>query len=117
MRRKIWLEKRCVTLDVKNIENFDYYTVEKEDAEDVVKAMRNNGMSAGEIIGNVIQVCRRFWTFKNKLYTLNQCSDVLEWIKDSETGEFTYCYDKVLFHTKEGFYAAYFDNISNSWKI
>jgi hypothetical protein len=35
----------------------------------------------------------------------------------SNVGEYTVYYDKIIFHTKEGFIAAYADNLENNWEI
>lgn len=50
---------------------------------------------------------------EGKNYTLNQCEDIFKWFEDSVVGEFTRYYNKAVFHTESGFYAAYADNLSN----
>lgn len=52
-----------------------------------------------------------------KTYTLNQCDDIFDWFESSAVGEFTRYYDKVVFHTDEGIYSAYADNLNNGWYI
>ena len=48
-----------------------------------------------------------------KTYTLNQCEDIWKWFTESVVGEFTHYYHKIVFHTEEGFYAVYADDLSN----
>jgi hypothetical protein len=48
-----------------------------------------------------------------KEYTLNQCEDILDWFTTSKIGEYTRFYDKVVFHTEDGFYSAYADDLTN----
>ena len=48
-----------------------------------------------------------------KNYVLNQCEDIWEWFKESVIGEYTRYYDRVVFHTEDGFYAAYADDLTN----
>jgi hypothetical protein len=48
-----------------------------------------------------------------KTYTLNQCEDIWKWFKESVIGEYTHYYYKVVFHTEEGLYAAYADDLNN----
>ena len=50
-------------------------------------------------------------------YKLNQCDDLCRWFAESCVGEYTNYYDKVVFHTTRGFYAAYRDNLGNNWKV
>lgn len=52
-------------------------------------------------------------TFLGINYTLNQCEDIWKWFEESIVGEFTRYYNSVVFHTEEGFYAAYADDLSN----
>lgn len=61
--------------------------------------------------------------FLGDKYTLNKClSDedetLYEWAVRSKTGEYTVCYDKIVFNTKNGgIIAAYRDNLNNYWGI
>ena len=62
--------------------------------------------------------------FNDKEYILNQCcgenhegENLFEWCERSNVGEFTRYYDKIVFHTENGFVAAYSDNLENSWSI
>lgn len=52
-----------------------------------------------------------------KTYTLNQCEDIWKWFKESVIGEYTRYYNRVVFHTEDGFYAAYADDLSNGYFI
>ncbi len=52
--------------------------------------------------------------FLGNTYTLNQCeSDLYEWFVQSCVGEYTHHYSNCVFHTKDGFFAAPGDNLSN----
>ena len=48
-----------------------------------------------------------------RTYVLNQCEDIWKWFKESIVGEFTRFYNRVVFHTEDGFYSAYADDLSN----
>ena len=52
-----------------------------------------------------------------KTYILNQCEDIWKWFNESAIGEFTKYYHNIVFHTENGFYAAYADNLSNGYFI
>jgi hypothetical protein len=64
-------------------------------------------------VTGVININRRCFKFKGERYTLKQCSDIFEWFGDAEVYEFTYYYDRVVFHTPNGFFAAYIEDTSN----
>ena len=49
----------------------------------------------------------------SKYYVLHQCDDIWKWFEESAVGEYTNYYNNVVFHTDNGFYAAYADNLSN----
>lgn len=57
--------------------------------------------------------------FQGKLYTLSQVQeDLFEFTDNSKPGEYTRYYDKIVFHTeRNGFVAAYADDLSNCWAI
>lgn len=57
--------------------------------------------------------------FQGQLYTLNQVQENLfEFIDNSKPGEYTQYYDQTVFHTeRNGFVAAYTDNLNNYWTI
>lgn len=57
--------------------------------------------------------------FQGQLYTLNQVQENLfEFIDNSKPGEYTRYYDQIVFHTeRNGFVAAYADNLDNYWTI
>lgn len=57
--------------------------------------------------------------FRGEPYTLNQAQEnIYEWIDRSKPGEFTYYYDKVVFHTeRDGYIAAYRDDLDNYFNI
>ena len=43
--------------------------------------------------------------------------DLLEWCATSKVGEYTVFYVEYIFHTEDGFYAAYQHNLNNYKKI
>lgn len=57
--------------------------------------------------------------FQGKLYTLNQVQeDLFEFTDNSKPGEYTRYYDKIVFHTeRNGFIAAYANDLNNYWAI
>lgn len=56
--------------------------------------------------------------FQGKLYTLNQVQeDLFEFIDNSKPGEYTRYYNQIVFHTENGFVAAYADDLNNCWAI
>lgn len=57
--------------------------------------------------------------FQGKLYTLNQVQeDLFEFIDNSKPGEYTRYYNQIVFHTeRNGFVAAYADDLNNCWTI
>ena len=115
--KKIWLDaNRFVSCEVddRSSDTFDFYTSPKERVFDVVTAMRYNGMLVASIDGNRICVNRTKMWFQGDLYKLRQCSDLFEWFGDSQIGDFTYYYNKVVFHAFDGrFYAADIDDTTN----
>ena len=91
-------------------------------AERVSDYLRKNGAKVLSIntsdVPQRIDVDRSVYRFKGEEYTLNQCeTDLFGWFEHSNDGEFTYYYDKIVFHTEDGFIAAYRDDISNNWKF
>lgn len=116
--KKIWLDnERFVACEVESSDcgQYDYYICPKNRVDEVVFAMMENGMVVNEwsYDTGVITINRRCFKFKGETYTLKQCSDIFEWFGDAQVYEFTYYYDRVVFHTHNGFYAAYIENTSN----
>ena len=64
-----------------------------------------------------VEINKYFFYFQGEEYHLNQCDDLIEWVKTSKVGEFSFYYDKLVFHTSDGFIAAYRDDINNNWKF
>lgn len=120
--RKIWLDgERFVSCEVKEYfrdNNYEYYTCPKGRVFEVVSAMKNNGMVVVSIDETQICVNRKKMWFQSDLYELNQCSDLIEWFTDSKECEFTYYYNRVVFHHPDGhFYAGYREDINNYIQI
>ena len=102
-------------------DNIEYWRVANNGAEKVVKELEKNGLV---VVGiqtgcptSTIEIDKSRYHVWNQTYHLNQCENLLEWVKDSKVGEFTHYYDKVCFHTEQGFVAAYRDDINNFWKF
>ena len=115
MKRKVFLsDNRYITCEVTNGDNnIDIYEPYKM-SEELVDAMRDNGYYLKEVQDDAILVDRTYFFFKNGCYILNQCSDLFEWFGDSQIGDFTYYYNKVVFHAFDGrFYAADIDDTTN----
>lgn len=56
--------------------------------------------------------------FQGQQYALNQAESLFEFISNSKPGEYTAYYDKLVFHTeRNGFIAAYKNNLLNYWNI
>lgn len=55
--------------------------------------------------------------FEGNNYTLNQFNELFDFIDNSKTGEYMDYYDKVVFHTENGFISAYRDDLNNYWTI
>lgn len=55
--------------------------------------------------------------FKGNNYTLNQFNELFDFIDNSKIGEYMDYYDKVVFHTELGFFAAYRNDLDNNWEI
>lgn len=56
--------------------------------------------------------------FQGKLYTLNQVQeDLFEFTDNSKPGEYTRFDRNIVFHTENGFAAAYADGLNNCWEI
>lgn len=56
--------------------------------------------------------------FQGQQYTLNQAESLFKFINNSKPGEYTVYYDKLVFHTeRNGFIAAYKNNLLNYWDI
>ena len=119
MKRKIWLDgERFVLCEITRQQGeFDYYSCPKERMVEVIEAMRYNGMLVASADGSSICVNRTKMWFQGELYNLNQCSDIFEWFQSSAF-EFTYYYDRVVFHTHDGkFCAAYREDLNNYIEI
>lgn len=102
-------------------DNIEYWRVACHGAEKVAEELKRNGFEVVAIQAgcpsSTIQVDNSIYNFMDDVYHLNQCEDIIEWCASSVVGEFSYYYDKVIFHTHDGFVAAYRDDINNNWKF
>lgn len=56
--------------------------------------------------------------FQGQQYVLNQAESLSAFINNSKPREYTAYYDKLVFHTeRNGFIAAYRDDLLNCWDI
>jgi len=124
MKRKIWLDpERFALCEVESFEKVDiYHNLTRIDIESIKEAMINNGYCVERIvcdpIDDAVVVDKLSFFFMGERYDLNQCSDILEWVGDSQVYDFTRYYDKIVFHHPDGrFYAAYIEDTSNYFKI
>jgi len=78
--------------------------------------MQENGFCIKSVFEEDAAICidRTHFIFNGEIYSLNQCSDIFDWFGESQVGDFTYYYDRVVFHASKGHYfAAYIDDITN----
>ena len=122
MKRKIYLNgERYVECRISNCEHIDVYSFDFPDKKEEIKqAMINNGyklvIPMDEEPDDIV-VNRNQFYFKGEKYDLNQCSDIFEWFEESLVYEFTYYYDRIVFHTPLGIIAAYIEDTSNYMRI
>ena len=120
MKRKIWLDaNRFVSCEIENEGKLDIYKPYKMCPE-LVDAMGSNGyfLKGVNVEHNEILVDRTLFLFNGGIYNLNQCSDLFEWFGESKVYEFTYYYNRIVFHHPDGrFYAAYIEDTDNYTKI
>ena len=102
-------------------DNIEYWRVAFDGAEKVANKLKRNGIVVVAIKKGVptstIEIDKSRYHVWNRDYHLNQCEDIFDWIRTSKVGEFTNYYDKVCFHTDNGFVAAYMDDINNFWSF
>ncbi len=118
--RRIPIDGVTYLCNVSHIENIEFWRC--ANAEKVAEHLKKNGAVLLEIdctdVPQRIQVKRDEYKFKGKTYLLTQCEgNIFEWAGQTIEGDFTYYYDMVVFHTDEGFVAAYRDDITNTVKI
>lgn len=119
MQRRIVIGNVTYICNLSHDDEKEYWSC--ANAKLVAEYLKNNGYSVVAINDDgcpqSVEVRSNLRYFNQKAYTLNQCEDLLEWLRDSYIGEFTIFYDKVLFNTEDGFIAAYRDDINNFWKF
>ena len=118
--RRITIDGLTYLCNVSHIENIEFWTC--ANAKKVAEHLKKNGAVVLNVdctdVPNRIQVKRDEYKFKGDTYFLNQCEgNIFEWAGQTIEGDFTYYYDMVVFHTDEGFVAAYRDDITNTIKI
>ena len=118
MKRKIWLDgERFASLEVRNEGEIDIYQLDEstdERRKEIVNAMTRNGYSFFAVETTRVAVKHDWFIFDGYSFGLYQCSDIFDWFADSKKGDFTYYYDRIVFHHPDGrFYAAYIEDTSN----
>ena len=122
MNRKIYLDgERFISCRISNCEHIDVYSFDfPERKEELRQAMIENGYDLVKPMDEEpddIVVNRKYFHFKGEKYYLNQCSDIFDWFGESQVYEFTYYYDRIVFHTPTGYIAAYIEDTSNYMRI
>lgn len=123
MRRKIWLDgEHFIACEVVyQGGGVDSYLFCSKRREELIRAMKDYGFDIIPSklgLENEISVNRAVFYFQGEQFTLKQCSDIFEWFGDSCVGQFTYYYDRVVFHHTDGkFYAAYIEDTTNFIEI
>jgi hypothetical protein len=121
IQKRILIGSVWYTCNLSHRDNIEYLEVSSLGAEKVAKELERNGMVVVAfqkgVPSSTIEIDKSRYHVWNQTYHLNQCENLLEWVKDSKVGEFTNYYDKVCFHTEQGFVAAYRDDINNFWKF
>ena len=114
--RRITIDGLTYLCNVTKRGNIEHITA--ANTEEVAEFLRNNGALIIYVNEKEIMVDATFYHYDGKKFQLLQCEgDLLEWAVKSKEGDFTYYYDKVVFHCADGFHAAYRDDITNHWKI
>lgn len=122
IQKRILVNNTWYICNLSHKDNIQYWSVSCSGAQAVAEELKRNGMVVTNIREgvptSVIEVDTSRFHVWNYTYHLNQCEDLLEWVRTSKAGEFTNYYDKVVFHHPEGrFIAAYRDDINNYWYI
>ena len=122
MKRKIWLDnERFIACEVVyQGGNVDAYFFDcKDRREELVQAMKDYGFNIlPSYFGDEIRVNTAVFHFQGEQFTLKQCSDIFAWFGESCVGQFTYYYDRIVFHHYDGtFYAAFIEDTSNYIQI
>ena len=124
MRRKIWIDgEHFIACEVVyqggNVDSYIFDCPKRRD--ELIKAMKDNGFDivpSKVSLQDEISVNRAVFHFQGELFTLNQCSDIFEWFENSCVSQFTYYYDRVVFHHYDGrIYAAYIEDTTNYMMI
>ena len=118
--RRITIDGLTYACNVSHADNIEFWTC--ANARKIADHLEKNGAVVLEIdctdVPERIQVRHDVYKFKGETYLLDQCEgNIFEWAEQTLVGDFTYYYDMVVFHTDEGFVAAYRDDITNIVKI
>ena len=118
---KIWINpERFALCEVEQNAKLDIYHIVSSGfgIETIKKAMVENGYFIVDADEDVIVVDRQSFFFKGERYSLNQCSDLWDWFGESRVYEFTYYYDRIVFHSPDRhFYGAFIEDTDNYTKI
>ena len=120
MRRVINVNYTSVICEVTHTGNIEHLACSSSYAEAVADFLAKNGAMVVGVKNDFpskVSVDRTVCFFGGDSYNLNQCEDIFDWARDSSVYDFTYYYDKVVFHTQNGIIAAYRDDINNTIKL
>lgn len=121
--RKILIDgEHYATCEFKTDGETDYYHFvafkSEKRRQEICDAMKRNGYSIYAVTNKGVMVNHKYFIFKGFTFGLKQCSDLFEWFDYSAKGDFTYYYDRIVFHHTDGhFYAAYLEDTDNYIKI
>ena len=126
MEKRIYINGIQTTLicGVSHTDNIEHWSVSNSSAKHLAEHLKANGMEVlsvfdkGSYGTGRVDIDRNVYHFKGDTYKINQCDDIFNFITQSNEGDFTYYYDRVVFHTKgRKFFAAYRNDISNYIEI
>lgn len=119
MQRRITIDGLTYICNVSHDDEVEYWSV--ANAKRLAEFLTGNGYEVTAIddagLPQRVEIDKSVFNFQGEVYHLNQCEDLIEWTQASVVGEFSYYYDKIVFHTSDGFVAAYRDDINNNWKF
>ena len=119
IQRRILIDGLWYICNLSHRDNIEYWSV--ANAKRLAEFLTSNGYEVTAIddagLPQRVEIDKSVFNFQGEVYHLNQCEDLIEWTQASVVGEFSYYYDKIVFHTSDGFVAAYRDDINNNWKF
>lgn len=120
--RRVLADGLWYICNITHNDNVEHWSVAFSGVDKVVEELKKNGLVIIDVKEgvpiSVIEVDRSRYHIWNMDFHLNQCEDIFQWFQDSEEGDFTHYYKRVVFHHPNGrFYAAEADDINNFIEI